>query len=687
LAVPESEWNGSGLVAQDAWFLPADGVTVIGDVRMPYAWRVGSARLTLLNERGVERWPLLDLARQPTCVIRGSTAVSPGGVCAHLMSEAHFLAGEDATGALVVLEPLTRPNRAVLTPILDRGGLGLVSDYAADRFAEPDTVPEILGVTENDNVLADCETRSFVGFAVSPRDGMRLRAMVASGTLSAQVECDAHRFVGEVRVTSCVVSGHCDEEVWIWIDQRMERRTTTCLRMIADVLRGTCPSLTVRAVLAPDPVSVAAAAVRWREAGHTVSCAYACRFTVEDRLELCRLPTVGQGRLLPARIRLGDLTDIGRVQPVRERGKSLEGVEASIPYEEVVFSRATPDLPDQLLRFPKARRPVLRTPLRESPLADVIAVLDGRSTLGEVIRAVETRRGRRFDGFSARRSALTLCRLAQAGYLTARNLRPVTRADVATALREAGVKEGDFLLVHASLSALGYLEDGARTVIDALRETVGTGGTVLFPAFPCAFRTLGVSCKTWLFRPFDPAQVSQLQWVSALTCELLTTQADAPRSRHLSNAWTGFGAQAEAALAEHGPTDPPFGASSPLAKALAAKGKAVFLGTDFKCCTFLHHLEDILDLPGIGPALVSVADPAGGRPLDVAIPRQVPGEREFYLAGEEARFFREAKARGLEVRHAALGLGTVKSVALEDLYRIGAEVCKAEPDILMRGQA
>lgn len=48
-------------------------------------------------------------------------------------------------------------------------------------------------------------------------------------------------------------------------------------------------------------------------------------------------------------------------------------------------------------------------------------------------------------------------------------------------LRALGLGDGDVVLVHSSLSRLGWVEGGAETVIDALVEAVGPGGTVLFP--------------------------------------------------------------------------------------------------------------------------------------------------------------------------------------------------------------
>lgn len=53
--------------------------------------------------------------------------------------------------------------------------------------------------------------------------------------------------------------------------------------------------------------------------------------------------------------------------------------------------------------------------------------------------------------------------------------------DLVDDLRRLGLQEGDTVLVHSSLSKIGYVEGGADTVIDALLEVIGNQGTLLMP--------------------------------------------------------------------------------------------------------------------------------------------------------------------------------------------------------------
>ena len=61
-----------------------------------------------------------------------------------VMSEARFLAGEDARGVLVVLEPETDLSDRHLGAILDCGAAGFVSDGSAEFFDKPDVAPELV---------------------------------------------------------------------------------------------------------------------------------------------------------------------------------------------------------------------------------------------------------------------------------------------------------------------------------------------------------------------------------------------------------------------------------------------------------------------------------------------------------------------------------------------------------------
>src|SRR5215212_5426702 len=61
---------------------------------------------------------------------------------------------------------------------------------------------------------------------------------------------------------------------------------------------------------------------------------------------------------------------------------------------------------------------------------------------------------------------------------------PVTYQDIIDGLQQLGVMSGATVEVHSSLSAFGWVEDGAPTVISALMGVLHPGGTIIMSAYP-----------------------------------------------------------------------------------------------------------------------------------------------------------------------------------------------------------
>ena len=84
---------------------------------------------------------------------------------------------------------------------------------------------------------------------------------------------------------------------------------------------------------------------------------------------------------------------------------------------------------------------------------------------------------------------------------------PVSRQDIEDGLRELGLRRGDVVEVHSSLSAFGWVEGGAATVVDALMAVVGEEGALVMSAYPVskplplteAEKVRGILAKVQLF--------------------------------------------------------------------------------------------------------------------------------------------------------------------------------------------
>ena len=63
-----------------------------------------------------------------------------------------------------------------------------------------------------------------------------------------------------------------------------------------------------------------------------------------------------------------------------------------------------------------------------------------------------------------------------------KNYTPITKEFLFHKFSQLGIKEGDTLLVHASLSSLGYVVGGAEALFLALRDVIGEQGTIVVPS-------------------------------------------------------------------------------------------------------------------------------------------------------------------------------------------------------------
>lgn len=176
---------------------------------------------------------------------------------------------------------------------------------------------------------------------------------------------------------------------------------------------------------------------------------------------------------------------------------------------------------------------------------------------------------------------------------------PATVASLASDLASLGVRPGATLLVHGSLSALGWVCGGAGAVIEALRQAVGPSGTLVMPAQSSAlseprhWRAPSVPVAWWPtirehLPAFDP-EVTPTRGMGAVA-ESFRTQPESQRSGHPTCSFSALGPRAKQILAEQ-PLDDPFGEASPLARLQELQASILLLGVGYDVCTSLHLAE------------------------------------------------------------------------------------------------
>lgn len=185
-------------------------------------------------------------------------------------------------------------------------------------------------------------------------------------------------------------------------------------------------------------------------------------------------------------------------------------------------------------------------------------------------------------------------------------MKTVIKADIAEALRNVGLKSGDPVMVHASLSRIGYVCGGAQAVIEALIEVVGEEGTILMPTQSCK----NLDPETGVHWDADEADWDKIRdnWPAydkAITptntmgavSEMFRSWPGAIRSDHPARSVAAWGKNASYLTENHDLSDI-FGNNSPIGKLYELNGKVLLIGVGHDKNTSLHLADVRAEYPG-----------------------------------------------------------------------------------------
>lgn len=259
--------------AENVEFIPiaADGKSCYLDKTMPMGWEAESGRLSILSapEETAKGEVIADYEKHPFHLVYGSIATPEGGLNAPLVTEKDFLKGADIKGAFVLLEEDTWPRRNILTPVLDKGGIGLISSFLRGGDLTPDNLQWVTASTEGRQWHIIDTDRDFISWSISPNQGRRLRLLAEKGPIMLHCECNAKRCISSVPIVTGIIPGKKKEEVWLsahlyepLIDDDSSGVATVIETFHLLKAQGT-PEYTIRAIFAMELYGFAAYAARF----------------------------------------------------------------------------------------------------------------------------------------------------------------------------------------------------------------------------------------------------------------------------------------------------------------------------------------------------------------------------------------------------------------------------------------
>lgn len=206
------------------------------------------------------------------------------------------------------------------------------------------------------------------------------------------------------------------------------------------------------------------------------------------------------------------------------------------------------------------------------------------------------------------------------------NQKLIRRSDLAADLRAAGIEPASVLVVHSSLSRIGWIQGGPAEFVHALQDVLTPEGTLVMPTFT-------FNLRSWNLPPFDP-------WNSASRVGLLTEtfrrMEGVQRSLHPTHSVAAWGQMAKEIVGEAMQYQP-LGIGSPLDRVRGLGGKILLVGVGQNRNSTVHLAESIAGMPYLHipfsddgtPEVAEYLPSRGARPHPIVI-TEVPGSSEAF---------------------------------------------------------
>lgn len=234
----------------------------------------------------------------------------------------------------------------------------------------------------------------------------------------------------------------------------------------------------------------------------------------------------------------------------------------------------------------------------------------------------------------------------------------VTPDDMKHALKDIGVQKGQTMIVHTSLSSLGYVCGGAQSVIEALIACVGEEGTILMPTQ--SWKNLDPSSGVYWQEPEEwwpvirehiPAYDKRITPTNTMgaVAEMFRQWPGTVRSDHPARSVAAWGRDAQYLTENHDLSDI-FGENSPIGRLYELDGFVLLIGVGYDKSTSLHLADVRAKYPGKHTVIESSAIQLDGQRIWKSYETLAVDGADFLAIGE-------AFEQTGQVRHVSLGNG------------------------------